>query len=42
MKQKKEVIAALAVYGPVSDWEKTSCEQKKALLKAGRACMEKG
>ena len=36
------VIAALAVYGPVSDWEKTSHVQKKALLEAGRACMEKG
>ena len=35
------VIAALAVYGPVSDWEKTTCGQKKKLLEAGRSQLEK-
>ena len=34
------VIAELGIYGPSSVWEKTSCEQKKALLESSRARLE--
>ncbi len=34
------VIAEIGIYGPVSEWEKTSCSQKKKLLEAARSQLE--
>ena len=34
------VIAEIGLYGPVSEWEKSSCNQKKMLLESARSQLE--